>query len=431
MDHFQSNMAVIASRWPKIAEVIHEKLTGEPLAWRTGTPESTLVFSGIHLTSAYNRGHEAALQATLIPDESREGTVYGVALGDLQRALLGRESLCRLRVVIMNPSVAATCLAAASHDDWLEDDRISLHLGSEEDDISMPFAAAPATLHLASDDCLVLRDRIAQALASPFESHHFRQLDAVLDARLEENISFVKNDGDVFSLYGKATGKPVVVVAAGPTAESQFEWMRSKRPEQCVLVVSTALSPLLSAGIVPDAVLVIDPKDEILDHFEHIDREALRHVPLVYLPTVRADVLNAWPGPRLTAYIKRERFERIRKTYPKGVLHCEGTVTHVAVDLAVRMGASSIILVGTDFSFPEHTTHLVGAAHRRHVDDANTGSAPEVINGYGARNISRPDMVGFLRALEKYIAVHDEVTFFNTGRAGADIAGTVWLDGRG
>lgn len=429
MVYFETNMGMITSRWPGIAETIRRGLTDDLLTWRTGTPEKTLMFSGVHLTSAYNRQDEAALQATLVPEGSSDATVYGVALGDLQRVLLRRDALARLRVVVMNPVVAASCFSAVSQTDWLGDNRVSLCLGSGEADISMPFAVAPAMLRLASDDCLVLRDRLAQALYSPFQTHHFRKLDEILNDRLEQNLSFLKQDGDVSSLFGSAAGKQVVVVAAGPTADSQFDWIRSERGKLSVLAVSTALHPLLSVGIIPDAVLVIDPKDEILDHFKNLDTTALLRVPLVYLPTVHSDVLAAWPGPRLVTYIKRERFEQISESHPRGFLHCEGTVTHAAVDLAVQMGTSSIVLVGADFSYPEQASHVAGAVHRKQIDSASMGAAPEVVNGYGSRNTSRPDMVGFLRELEKYITLHNDVTFYNTGRAGAEIAGTIWMEG--
>ena len=428
MAFFQENIRVIDKRWPAVGETLTAALTTGALEWVSHGAERTVLVSGIQLTSAYDRRAEASVQAELIPVTSRTATVYGFALGDLPRVLLQRPALVSLRVIIMNPELAAIGCRAADQTDWLSDPRVDVAFAWEEERICTPFAAAPTALRLAANRAAKLRDAVVLALARPFQERYFRAMDAELDARLVENMSFVEKDGDVASLFDSAEGKRVAVVAGGPTAAERFETLRAERNDCVVIAVSTALRSILSSGIVPDIVVVIDPKPEMTAHFEGIDEAMLRQVPLVYLPTVHPDVLHRWPGRRLATYIARPRFERAAKTLPKGMLFCAGSVTHAAVDLAVRMGAKEVELIGADFSFPDRLRHVEGAAEDGRIDAHEGAAHPFVLNGLGGRNPSRTDMVGFLRDLEVYIADHPSVVFRNTGRAGAVIAGAEWLD---
>jgi len=94
------------------------------------------------------------------------------------------------------------------------------------------------------------------------------------------------------------------------------------------------------------------------------------------------------------------------------------------VDLAVHMGSSQITLFGADFAFPNNKTHAgwsdgdlgpqVGAA--RHW----------VLDGHGQRVKTQLNFRSYLCELERYIAGHPRVAFYNSSRAGAMIVGTTF-----
>ncbi|MCP4599829.1 MAG: DUF115 domain-containing protein [Proteobacteria bacterium] len=427
MDTFKINQEIIENRWPAVWEEIVQTDVYKEIALTPDTPESTFVISGIHLTSAYNRNAEARLQARLVPMESSSAWIYGFALGDLQRVLLEREAINELNVVVMNPALLRASLTHFDHTDWLKDMRIDLTLAASEASVHSPFAVAPACLRLAGDKATNLRDMLLLELARPFQDSYFRSIDEELDGLLAENIPLVERDLDVANLYGTAVGKDVVVVAGGPTAPDQFPWIKKKRDNLLVVAVSTALIPLQKAGINPNVVVVIDPKPVIEEHFLGADLDALKTTPLVYLPTVRRQVLELWTGPRLAAYIHRPRFVNLAPRLNRGFLFCTGTVAHTAIDLAVKMGASNVVLVGADFCFPRSLSHMEGAAECAKVSE-NGLRHHWVINGRGHRVASRTDLIGFLRDLELYIARHPWVTFINTGRDGAEIKGAAWIE---
>jgi hypothetical protein len=134
-------------------------------------------------------------------------------------------------------------------------------------------------------------------------------------------------------------------------------------------------------------------------------------------------VLQRWPGARLAAYSASPLYQDIRRELPRGELFSSGSVIHPAADLAVKMGAACIKLYGADFSFPDFVTHAPGAAFTRRIQ--KNSRQVWVLNAAGERVPTNPNMRGYLRDLEHYIAAHPQVNFINTGRRGANIAGAI------
>ncbi|MDJ0764479.1 MAG: DUF115 domain-containing protein [Myxococcota bacterium] len=428
MDLWQRNQQIAQPRWPRIWSCIASAPL--PPEWRVTShgSESTLIISGIHLTSAYNRIAEAQCQAALVPPATSTAWLYGIALGDTARVLLERTALTSLCAVVLNPSVARLSMMHVDHTAWLSDPRVDLLQPEGIETVSKAFATSPACLRLASDSALQLRDAIALELARPYQSRVFDSIEDDLKGHIAENQLSIEQDGDVGDLFdtGTAKGKTVLVIAGGPTATAQFPWIAKHRSRLVIVAVTTALIPLQQAGITPDVVVVIDPKRVILDHFMRVDLERFKTVPLVYVPVVHPDVIALWTGPRLVAYLPNARFASLAATHPKGVVFCSGTVTHAAVDLAVQMGGVQVVLVGADFCFPKGESHMKDAAQL--VKTEGAGIQSWVINGYGDRVPSEMRLIGYLRDLEHYIRRHPGVTFFNTGKAGAAINGAPWLE---
>src|SRR6185503_4523690 len=94
---------------------------------------------------------------------------------------------------------------------------------------------------------------------------------------------------------------------------------------------------------------------------------------------------------------------------------------HPAVDLAVRLGARRIELFGADFALTGGRSHADGCAWQFRWELG--ASAAWVLDGHGQRVPSLPNLVGYLRDLERYIAAHPAVEFVSRARDGAAIRG--------
>lgn len=97
---------------------------------------------------------------------------------------------------------------------------------------------------------------------------------------------------------------------------------------------------------------------------------------------------------------------------------------HPAVDLAVKMGAVQVTLFGADFAFPGDKTH---AGWSDGDLGPQLGAAKHwVLDGHGQRIKTQLNFRSYLCELERFIAGHPQVRFYNSSRAGAMIAGTAF-----
>lgn len=422
-DFFQSNTDIIQRRWPLVAARL---LAEDPSPLQADLVEglgSTLSINGIQLTSRHDRTREAQVQAASLPDDSLVLHVYGTGLGDLQLQLLQRPQLKQLHVHLLNGAVFALVLQLLDQQPWLNDPRIELHYAGDLAEICLPFFALPAELVLADDYNAKIRDRLISETHLTFNNREFDPQAADIVERLQASHALLQGDGDVAALFASQPGRDVFVIATGPSLELHFERLQAIRAQAerpLFICVDTAYRPLLDHGIRPDIVVSIDQRISA----RHLPAANTAAITLVYMPMVDPQMLKDWQGPRHAAYSASPIYQTIRQQLPRGELYVGGSVIHPAVDLAVKMGAAQITLFGADFAFPGDKTHagwgdgdlgpqLIAAKHW-------------VLDGHGQRIKTQLNFRSYLCELERYIAGHPQVRFYNTSRAGAMIAGTTF-----
>ncbi|MGL5071855.1 MAG: motility associated factor glycosyltransferase family protein [Aeromonas salmonicida] len=417
---FAQHGRLIRQRWPALWPRLLAQDVESIQAELTEGLGSTLSIDGIQLTSRHDRVKEAKLQAASLP-EVAVLHLYGTGLGDLPRALLGRTGLKRLEVKIMNGALFALVLRLLDQQDWLADPRVELMMAGDESEIRLPFFALPPELLLVEDAAARIRDRLVSEIELPFASARFDAEHPAVTRRLAENRELLTSDGDVASLFGLARGKHALIVASGPTLQTNLATLQAqlqiRRQDYLLISVDTALAFLLRHGIRPDIVVTID--DAI--HGSRLPADQSAQTTLVYYPTVPTAALLAWQGPRKAAYSRSPMYQALMQEIPKGSLHSGGSVIHPAVDLAVQMGCQQVILLGTDFAFPGELTHSGWA------DGALGPTASQALSwtldGHGRRVKTNPNFSAYRTELERYIARHPEVHFWNSSREGAEIAG--------
>ncbi|WP_265461709.1 motility associated factor glycosyltransferase family protein [Aeromonas salmonicida] len=417
---FAQHGRLIRQRWPALWPRLLAQDVESIQAELTEGLGSTLSIDGIQLTSRHDRVKEAELQAASLP-EVAVLHLYGTGLGDLPRALLGRTGLKRLEVKIMNGALFALVLRLLDQQDWLADPRVELMMAGDESEIRLPFFALPPELQLVEDAAARIRDRLVSEIELPFASARFDAEHPAVTRRLAENRELLMSDGDVASLFGLARGKHALIVASGPTLQTNLATLQAqlqtRRQDYLLISVDTALAFLLRHDIRPDIVVTID--DAI--HGSRLPADQSAQTTLVYYPTVPTAALLAWQGPRKAAYSRSPMYQTLRQEIPKGTLHSGGSVIHPAVDLAVQMGCQQVILLGTDFAFPGELTHSGWA------DGALGPTASQALSwtldGHGRRVKTNPNFSAYRTELERYIARHPEVHFWNSSQEGAEIAG--------
>ena len=419
-EFFQANAEVLQRRWPALFERLMTEDSAAVQADLVQGLGSTLSVNGVQLTSRHDRTHEARVQAASLADKAQLH-VYGTGLGDLPAVLLERAGLERLYVHILNGALFALVVQLLDQRHWLEDPRVELFYAGDLSDICTPFFALPAEMLLADDFNAKIRDRLVSEVHLSFNNREFDPQSPVIQQRLQDCLPVLLGDDDVAQLFGTCVDRDVYVIATGPTLEGHFERLakvRAQAQRPLFISVDTAYRPLREHGVVPDLVVSIDQ----LISFRHLPFEQSEGIPLVYLPMSDPEVLRAWKGKRYGGYSASPVYAALREAYPRGELHVGGSVIHPAVDLAVKMGARRITLFGADFAFPMNKTHAGW-------NDGELGPSVNqarhwVRDGHGQRVSTQLNFRGYLCVLERYIAAHPQVEFFNSSKAGALIAGT-------
>lgn len=422
-ESLQRNANVIQRRWPKLFRRLQAENRDALQVQRIEGLSSTLSIAGIQLTSRHDRIAEARLQAASLPAQSPLVNLYGTGLGDLQRVLLENSKLLLLNVHILNGALFAWILERFDQTAWLEDPRVALSYAVDHHEIRLPFFALSSELELADEVNAKIRDRLVSEINLNFNNREFDANSPQIRQRLQDNLQRVTADRDVAELFGSHSGQQIYVIGTGPSLEQQFDKLRAIRGQAerpLFISVDTAYRPLMDHGIKPDLVVSIDQRITEL----HLPPQDSEGIPLVYLPMSNPQVLKPWKGVRYAAYSASPIYAVLRRKTPKAQLHVGGSVLHPAVDLAVKMGAARITLFGADFAFPMDKTHA--SWNDGDLGPSVTLARHWVLDGNGQRVKTQLNFRRYLSELERYIAGHPQVRFFNSSRAGAMIAGTTF-----
>lgn len=429
---------IIKKRWPKVWKTLSKTLPTEELDFLPGDGHPSFSLNGIQLSSTFDPIAEAELLISTIDNDAAEAWLYGIGMGYLPRQLLEtRGALKKLHVIIFNKALFLALLHWVDQADWLSDQRIILHLPKKTAVPQLPYAITTACLWVADHEAAPLRDRLFGELSADKVDEHWKKKRRRLSQQITKNAELIRHDGDVaelFSLRQKNNQQKlsVIVAGAGPSLDSVTPKIKQKMADGAILIaVDAALKVLLKEKIVPSVVVSIDAhSDQILPLLSN-DFSKIDPITLVYFPVVHKEALEAWPFCRLTAFpYADDMYTAIDKQFPKAKLYCSGSVIHPAIDLATKMGATTISLAGADFAYTYGKSHATGVSHQYspYSDGVVIIERPMIKSGHGKMLESILNLIGYLRDLESFIGHHPDTSFINMSRDGAEIEGAQYED---
>jgi hypothetical protein len=169
----------------------------------------------------------------------------------------------------------------------------------------------------------------------------------------------------VTELSGVASGRPAVVVSAGPSlARNIHELARPGVRDRFVIIATqTTLKPLLRAGVKPHFVTALDYHEISRRFYEGLTEKDVEGVTLIAESKANPAILDAFPGDVRCPSDERMRM-LLEPGFPSspGDLPSGATVAHLAYYLARHMGCDPVILVGQDLGFTDGQYYAAGAA---------------------------------------------------------------------
>jgi len=217
-------------------------------------------------------------------------------------------------------------------------------------------------------------------------------------------------------------GDRFILVAGGPSVDDGLDFLKQQEGKMPIIAIGAIFSKLLSCGIAPDMVTILDPNPITMKQLEGVTDQ---QVPLFLGITAYWKLARSYKGEKYLVPIDGDTPEQ--KLYAErcgGIaLECPGTVTMLAVSLALYFGAKEVYLLGADFAFSKDKYYATGATGGGSLDDKSGLFKIESVGG-GLVNTDK-SMSMFRGYMEELIENTLGVTFYNLSKGGARIAGTV------
>lgn len=214
--------------------------------------------------------------------------------------------------------------------------------------------------------------------------------------------------------------KEAVVVAAGPSLDSNVDFIKESKGKRIIIAVNTVVKRLIKEGIEPDIVAVIDPNEGIMPHINGIE-PATEKLTLVAESCAYWGYVNSFRGKkyRINALDCSYEGDEISKN---GKWEVSGTVSSLAIQIAIFFEVNKIYMAGLDLAYPENKCY----AGNLGTGKSNISSGNMTVRSVDGGMVNSSYVFdGFRKGIENKIADNPNITFINLSESGAMIKGSL------
>lgn len=176
-----------------------------------------------------------------------------------------------------------------------------------------------------------------------------------LDWNFYYNIQF--NDAPIDVLSELFFNKTVVYIAGGPSLEYYIMLLQdnSFTSDKIIICASTVYKKLLENKIIPDFVIMIDAKDNMVNHIKDAPKNTSS---LIYLCTACNAAVREFPNKRYicfqNGYEDAENYANINNLM---LINTGGSVSTSAIDLVLQLKCCRLITIGLDLAYTDNKSH--------------------------------------------------------------------------
>ncbi|WP_126428732.1 motility associated factor glycosyltransferase family protein [Brevibacillus marinus] len=229
-------------------------------------------------------------------------------------------------------------------------------------------------------------------------------------------------------------GKPVVLVAAGPSLDQEYDNLRYIKENKLAYIfsVGSAVNSLLSQGICPDAACTYDGSEKNATVFQKIKEHGITEIPLFFGTTVGHETLENYPGRLFHFLVSRDTISPflLRRTddVQLGMVGSFTTIATITLHLLSKLGCSPIILVGQNLAFTKTQTYAKGIDYINPILEDLPEQNTITVKDVEGNEIRTSRLFNNMRKeMQTLIAMLDSVEIINTTKGGAHIEGTVFI----
>ncbi|WP_028306342.1 motility associated factor glycosyltransferase family protein [Desulfitibacter alkalitolerans] len=232
-------------------------------------------------------------------------------------------------------------------------------------------------------------------------------------------------------LKDKYQDVPAFIIANGPSLDKNIQQLKKVKDKGLIICAESAIIPLIRNNIKPDILTIIErTKYTYTYHFENIDYP--EDMALLCLGLVDKRVYPSFCGAKIPIFRHMEAINQwLNKHLGDGsALDAGANVSHLALELAVYLGANPIVFVGQDYAYgPEGITHSKASVYfeekgKRARELLKSKPIIHVESNEGTMIPSNQLWTDFKKGLEHKIATHSHKIIINSTEGGARIKGT-------
>lgn len=258
-----------------------------------------------------------------------------------------------------------------------------------------------------------LRDKIEEAFNYV---QSVRNTERLLHANFQMNSKNCTHNVD--ELREEFKGKCIYIVAAGPSLDRNFKQLKQVGKDSIILSTGTVFRKLLTHGIVPDYVIVSDPNERVIAQIRGLEDS---RIPMLVLSTAYMGFAQEYNG--LKYIILQNDFDEAEVLAQKNgyrLYRTGGSVSTIALEVAISLGCTRIVFLGLDLSYPDNLVHATETSRR---EVYATEHLKKTIDIDGNEVYTNAPMLRFKKWIEERIRNESGIEFIDATEGGARIEG--------
>lgn len=415
VSHLEDNLLLLEK---KCALLVKKITDGAHFALSSDCFHVELTNNGMFTFSMQNNGRTVFFHSNTDPvDEGRmfasyyqsdddcfDFTVLGFGFGYHINALLDADKRNHVTVLETNPYILSLAFVYRDLSSLLSSERVTIKLINETD---IPdYIKGHFILHYPSL-LMINNDEIRERLHDYF-MHYGSMISnrKLLDANY--HINKMRNDPPADVLFDVFAGKSCIYVGGGPSLEYHIDFLKDCFLEKShiILCASTAYKKLLNAGITPDFIMIIDPKERMRFHFTGANDD---FSSLLYLSTASTEAIDLYKNKRYIMYQNGyKKSSDFAKANNLSVFETAGSVSCTAIDFLIKSGCKNITTIALDLANTD------GKRHAYDKENSDKGSHTFNVKGVsGGLVVTTGLLNGYRLWIENRIKNSDNINFVN------------------
>lgn len=243
----------------------------------------------------------------------------------------------------------------------------------------------------------------------------------------------IKSPNIIHEMPDEFREKPVILVAAGPSLDFEYENLRHIKQNGLAYIfsVGSAINSLIEQGIYPDAACTYDGSEKNQYVFSKVIEQEIKDIPLIYGSTVGFETIQNYPGEMLNFLVARDYLASIilkREDEQKlEFISPSKSIAIITLEMLHKLGCSPIILVGQNLAYHQEKSYAQGMIFNNELTEVQRKTAITVKDVYGNDIFTNRGLDTFRQEMENIIKQYPNMNVINTTKGGAHIEGTTFV----